>query len=432
MNAKTMDAIAKEIDKKVYGGRTPYKTIVTLSLKEMQLVGQLMKKYAPYMKEMGYPTLDRVSTRKVMTTGTSAIIDYMVTDPGYLWIKVTHERPILMNRPIHNKDFEFVLDIREPDCKLARPIHDKEVIAFLDKEIDKEGHTNMQAILQDYIPCDFVKNYMRFATRERVLNNEYIEIKPVENFAEIAEKGLRISIREFNKKNMTEKWDTVNLTVNQFEKVIQTINDNHMEIEVDNTSLPRFCLSIFDKKQTGYYFFEKEGKILHCRIPDIETYMIDSFDIELLGKTETGLIQGRLIEPSTDYMKKWTHEKQDRDLENWEWLVNAFYIINTFMLNVGDVTMEVETKVAHEWEQKQSKKKHHHNVSRLFKSYKLIKNWKSQARKKAEITCPCWGVRGHYRHYKNGKVVFIEPFMKGKEKDAYKGKEYALLPYKDA
>ena len=27
--------------------------------------------------------------------------------------------------------------------------------------------------------------------------------------------------------------------------------------------------------------------------------------------------------------------------------------------------------------------------------------------------CEAWGVRGHYRHYKNGKVVFIHPYIKG-------------------
>lgn len=33
-----------------------------------------------------------------------------------------------------------------------------------------------------------------------------------------------------------------------------------------------------------------------------------------------------------------------------------------------------------------------------------------------KINCPCWSVRGHYRHYKSGKVVFIKNYEKGKEK----------------
>lgn len=39
------------------------------------------------------------------------------------------------------------------------------------------------------------------------------------------------------------------------------------------------------------------------------------------------------------------------------------------------------------------------------------------------ITCPCWGVRGHYRHYKNGNVVFVKSYEKGKEKGKTKPKD---------
>ena len=34
--------------------------------------------------------------------------------------------------------------------------------------------------------------------------------------------------------------------------------------------------------------------------------------------------------------------------------------------------------------------------------------------KKIQRVTDCWGVRGHYRHYKNGKTVYIEPYKKGK------------------
>ena len=39
-----------------------------------------------------------------------------------------------------------------------------------------------------------------------------------------------------------------------------------------------------------------------------------------------------------------------------------------------------------------------------------------QSRGTHKINCPCWSVRGHYRHYKSGKVVFIKNYEKGKEK----------------
>lgn len=37
-----------------------------------------------------------------------------------------------------------------------------------------------------------------------------------------------------------------------------------------------------------------------------------------------------------------------------------------------------------------------------------------------------WGVRGHFRHYKNGKVVYIKPYTKGTDKDKRIRKNYNL------
>lgn len=39
------------------------------------------------------------------------------------------------------------------------------------------------------------------------------------------------------------------------------------------------------------------------------------------------------------------------------------------------------------------------------------------------IKCPCWDVRGHYRHYKSGKTVFVKNYVKGKERNKEKPKE---------
>lgn len=52
-----------------------------------------------------------------------------------------------------------------------------------------------------------------------------------------------------------------------------------------------------------------------------------------------------------------------------------------------------------------------------------------QSRAVREITCPVWTVRGHMRHYKSGKTVYVAPYRKGKERDsasAVSGKEYVL------
>lgn len=41
--------------------------------------------------------------------------------------------------------------------------------------------------------------------------------------------------------------------------------------------------------------------------------------------------------------------------------------------------------------------------------------------------CPAWGVRGHYRHMKSGKIVYVKPHVKGQRKDLYVGRIYELI-----
>lgn len=40
--------------------------------------------------------------------------------------------------------------------------------------------------------------------------------------------------------------------------------------------------------------------------------------------------------------------------------------------------------------------------------------------------CEAWGVRGHYRHCRNGKTVYVKPYVKGAKKENFKGREYVF------
>lgn len=66
---------------------------------------------------------------------------------------------------------------------------------------------------------------------------------------------------------------------------------------------------------------------------------------------------------------------------------------------------------------------------------KLVRNIRIDATKISKgthiITCPSWGVIGHYRQYKSGKKVWIAPYKKGRERHnaaSYQPKEYQLQP----
>lgn len=48
-------------------------------------------------------------------------------------------------------------------------------------------------------------------------------------------------------------------------------------------------------------------------------------------------------------------------------------------------------------------------------------------KKSIKYRCECWGVRGHIRHYKNGKVTFIEPYKKGRKRNVLEPKSKTYL-----
>ena len=153
------------------------KTIVNLSISQMQSVTSLIAKYEESLNKMGYPSLGAVSVRITMTSGVTAVVDYAVGRSGYMFINVTHERPVLMAKPIINKDFHVLLDVSERGkLKFIDKPSDPDIIAFLDKEVDKDGHTNLQSLMQNYIPCEFASKFLRFAFRETISNGSSLNV----------------------------------------------------------------------------------------------------------------------------------------------------------------------------------------------------------------------------------------------------------------
>ena len=128
------------------------------------------------------------------------------------------------------------------------------------------------------------------------------------------------------------------------------------------------------------------------------------------------------------------HKKIINDrLEYWEYLMISYILINVYILADPEKTVDVEEREVKERStgnpnSKRSQKKGLNKV-RLVRSYRLKKRWKSAVKKRIhEIKCLAWGVRGHFRHYKDGRVIFIKPYVKGKKRDEYQGKIYELFP----
>lgn len=225
-------------------------------------------------------------------------------------------------------------------------------------------------------------------------------------------------------------WDRINLdeqTIKDISAVIKEQMDSH-DYDMKHVAVRKIAIHFKDEI---YYFTAVSSNLLHVRIwedyPDIQTFSAE-FDIKIYPKK----LELRNTQKCTPDMIEFLRQcPDDSGVRNFETTGLMFLMMNEFLLHYKDVAFnirEIECKGP-------SKKKDYKTttvetrVVRLVKQYKLKKNWQAKVeRRKAEIRCQAWGVRGHFRHYKDGKVIFIEAYVKGKNRSQYQGKVYELLP----
>ena len=87
----------------------------------------------------------------------------------------------------------------------------------------------------------------------------------------------------------------------------------------------------------------------------------------------------------------------------------------------------IETKERTESGKRKKKK----TTTKSKSEYKLLDCIKiyrksNHIRKEYQITQESWGVRGHFRKLKSGKIVWVKPFTKGKGKSEQKGNNYTI------
>ncbi len=152
----------------------------------------------------------------------------------------------------------------------------------------------------------------------------------------------------------------------------------------------------------------------------------DYFD-EMFGITQSLLHNENLQEELANDVKEW---------------IFTFRMLTIYMNHCIDIETEKKkalaevdgevkmkdvhhVKIVHEKEKKKDK-------SVIYVGDVVIRVGTTTKTKRREVLhrkCTCWGVRGHQRHYKNGKVVYIQPYKKGKERGMAKpiGKKYHLM-----
>lgn len=172
------------------------------------------------------------------------------------------------------------------------------------------------------------------------------------------------------------------------------------------------------------YGFKVEG--VETRISLEENYLDDKYIGGLQTKMSVGyedrrrkqLLYEALAAQGRD-MKSFAHE-----------LVLLFYAINLVIMTLPHKVKQSEEKETHTIETKKNGGKTYKSVVYLKHTYSLEDNFKlTKSDIKHIIKCPAWGVRGHKRHLKSGKVIYIKPFVKGKYRNdasKYVAKEYKI------
>ena len=241
-----------------------------------------------------------------------------------------------------------------------------------------------------------------------------------------------------------DNWDQIFMTNKQCLDMFEFVDTSNREsveamTNYDHYPLRRFMLTIPNGSANDPEGKESRSVFHHCF-----TFAGDHLDIRTIVEYPLMVLGGEeafwcsidmskfiLLKKGGPASEKLSEKLFDRGLEYWAWLMFEFMFINTYILSDPEKTTNVEEKVVKKQlppgiKPNRSKKGPRH--VRIVRNYTLKKNWKRVVKKRVqEISCPAWGVRGHFRHYKSGKTVFIQPYVKGKKRDEYKGKVYDLF-----
>lgn len=102
--------------------------------------------------------------------------------------------------------------------------------------------------------------------------------------------------------------------------------------------------------------------------------------------------------------------------------VNLYYVIligcvSYIMLQERDIIYKDRQPKEVKPENKRSIREKHKETLYLLNDIIKYNGEVKAAAKHHKINCESWNVKGHYRHYKSGKVVFIAEYKKGKNRE---------------
>ena len=121
----------------------------------------------------------------------------------------------------------------------------------------------------------------------------------------------------------------------------------------------------------------------------------------------------------------------DREIIDDTWSVDVLPVM-AFMQYVVYEAMHrepIEVEVTKRKYRPMAERTYKPNNNKVYKLIDVVRKYEKHLNHaKRHMTCEHWEVKGHFRHYKNGKVVYIKPYSKGKGKEerSVTDREYRL------
>lgn len=149
---------------------------------------------------------------------------------------------------------------------------------------------------------------------------------------------------------------------------------------------------------------------IYCEIPFASTKHLDYKILEYSdARTEVYLRQKR----GRDEIKKYIDKKIEDACKPLNLFLEIICLLNWFMQHPEIKEVKQQEKTRQKAKQNNDKQSINNtikinNIKIKTNNAKIIKS----VRKNNRIA-EKWGVRGHFRHYKNGKVIYIKPYEKG-------------------
>lgn len=218
---------------------------------------------------------------------------------------------------------------------------------------------------------------------------------------------ITINEKDFNEKLLNYKSDHYfdNFIFKEF-RVISKREDFKVvyKIKINNENIIEVNYRLIKNnsfKECNFSFKETEGEYKFISTPNgdlVETYIMNILN------TNNNFTNDEIV---NEIIRTFRAEV-DFIIQLKQYVMNESYKRTT-------VTKEIVSRDSKSNDNKKNRKFKNDSPTYLLKD---IVEYVSSNHRNIKFTCECWNVRGHFRHYKNGKIVWIDSYEKGKNRNS--------------